>query len=349
MVISLSESKVDGDFELRFADNVTKDFGIGLALQTAFAGDFALVINVDEFFSDTGSGVADRVNDTPPIGVFAIPRRFDERGICDGSGGLLGIRGIASTFNFEGDELGDALAISHDGFGKSVHDEGEGVGKVLAVFAPAPDFFVSGCAVGEQDDGVIGRGIAVDRDTIESILDSSLNRFFEAAFTNVGIGRDVAKHRRHVGVNHAGSFSAAADTNALTLELERDGEFLFVSVTGDDGASDVVTLLRGEIVDELLILWFDPHHGHGKSDDARGADCDFPLSQVEKASRVFGHVLGVLHSGWASAGVGVTAISDNRPDPSGAEVALADADWGGFDPVLGEHSSTEAFVFGIDE
>lgn len=72
-MLGRAEVEVDGDFKLRFADDGPQDFRVGFALESALAGRFRFVEDVDQFLPDTRAGIAHGMNDASPVWVLAIP------------------------------------------------------------------------------------------------------------------------------------------------------------------------------------------------------------------------------------------------------------------------------------
>ena len=101
-----------------------------------------------------------------------------------------------------------------------VHDKAESVFKNLAFLTATSDGLVPCGAICQDQDGVISAGVSVDCDAIEGMLESALECSLKAGFGDAGIGSDVAEHCRHVGVDHPGSFSAAADADPVFADLE---------------------------------------------------------------------------------------------------------------------------------
>ena len=92
--------------------------------------------------------------------------------------------------------------------------------EVTAFFGSTANCLIFGGTIGENDHRIIGGSVAINRDTIKSILNAVFDCLLQAALPHVGIGGDKAKHGRHVRVDHAGTLSAAANTDALAVKLE---------------------------------------------------------------------------------------------------------------------------------
>lgn len=260
-------------------------------------------------------------------------------------GHFFGIDAGSGTFNVQGDELGDALAIANDRFGELGHNELQGVAEDFAILAVAGDRFVPGGTICEDENGVVGACVAVDGDAIEGVLDGVFDGAFEAGGVKFGVSGHEAEHSGHIGIDHAGSLGAATDTNAGAIEFEGDRKLFFMGVAGDDGFGDVIAILVAKTFDESGVFEIDPAHGKGESDDSGRTHGNFTLFQLETFRCLPGHVSGIFHAIRTGARIGISAVGDNGADGICPKVVLGNSNRRGFDPVLGEHPLRETFVF----
>ena len=65
------------------------------------------------------------------------------------------------------------------------------------------------CAVGEEGDGVVGRGVAVDGDGVEGAGNGMSEEGRKGGGWNWGVGAEDAEEGGHVGVDHPCAFGHA--------------------------------------------------------------------------------------------------------------------------------------------
>ena len=89
-------------------------------------------------------------------------------------------------------------------------------------------------ATGDQDKTVIGGGITIDRDAIETVLRDLAGPARQQGLWNRRIGGHKTQHGRHVGSNHAGPLADSGHADPLTLNRDRSGNRLRHRVGGHD-------------------------------------------------------------------------------------------------------------------
>ena len=348
-MLRLSLIEIDGDGELWFGDNVPKNLWIGFSLQASFAGWLGFVEDIDELLFDPSAGVTNGVNNASPVRIVAVPGALDQLRIGNSLRDLLGVRFGSGVDDLERDELGNAFAIADDGFGELVHNKAESVFENLTLFASASNCFVAGGTVGEDQDGVVGAGVAIDGDAIEGMLEGAFEGSFQTGFGDVGISGDVTKHGRHIGIDHARSFGTSADADALLPNLKRDCEFLLVSIARDDGAGDVVSIFGSEISKQLFVVRIDSVHREGEANDPSGTHCNLPLFNLEKLGDAFGHRFCIGDANRTRAGIGIATVGDDGAGMDCFEVVLSDLKRSGLHLILREGSPGNARKLGIDQ
>ncbi len=91
-----------------------------------------------------------------------------------------------------------------------------------------------------QHAGIIGRGIAVDRDRVEARADRALQPFRQACAGNPGVGREKDQQCRHVGLDHARTLGNARNRDLPAGCIDACADRLGQRIGGHD------TLGRGE-------------------------------------------------------------------------------------------------------
>src|SRR5204862_378286 len=121
---SLSEVEIDVEVELFRGDGGAEIFKahIGWLAPTEAPKDFTgagrAVANVNFLLNDFCGTIAERVDDSAPIGIAAVPARLDQSAVRDGASGGIGIGKIARVVHPHSDETRDTLPIAHDHLGQ---------------------------------------------------------------------------------------------------------------------------------------------------------------------------------------------------------------------------------------
>ena len=89
-------------------------------------------------------------------------------------------------------------------------------------------------AVGENEQSVVRRSVAIDTDRIERASGDVQQRFLQKRRSNRRIRGHKREHRRHVGMDHPRTFGAAHQMNSLACHHERSGRGFWARVRGAD-------------------------------------------------------------------------------------------------------------------
>ena len=302
---------------------------------------------------ELGAGVAGGGDEASPVGVGGGPGGFAEWALGDGAGCEAGVGFGGCAADVEGDEVGDAFAVGDDLAGEREADVGEGGiegGRELAGERDA------GGSAGEQQDGVVGGGVAVDGDGVEAGLDGGVERGAEGRSVGGDVGEEVDEQGGVRGgfetwADHAGAFGGSPDADGAGRRGVRcgDGEgragHFDASVGGHDGTSEGGGV-GGGVAGGLLEPGDggeDFFSGEWDADDAGGGGDDL----VEDAAKGLGGgdaggdaAFDSLLSGGA---VGVAGVDQEGSDAAsgGGDVAAANDDGGGDDAVGGEHGCAD--------
>ena len=92
-------------------------------------------------------------------------------------------------------------------------------------------------ARGHDDEGIVGRGVAINGDAIEGCIGQVSGQGWQQGRIDVGIGGQKTQHGGHVGPNHAGPFANASDGDRLTRQHHLRAESLGHGVGGHDAFS----------------------------------------------------------------------------------------------------------------
>ena len=71
-------------------------------------------------------------------------------------------------------------------------------------------------ACGNDDKGVIGRSVTVNRDAVKRHIGEFFGELIEQRLGNASIGRQITQHGCHVGADHAGALADASDGDVVS-------------------------------------------------------------------------------------------------------------------------------------
>ena len=163
---------------------------------------------------DVLAGIAGGADDAAPVGVFAIERGFHQRRSGDRATDDFGLLFAGGACNADRDELGGAFTIAGDLFGQVDARLGERFLKFLARRLDARG------AVGEDEQRVVGAGVAVDGDAVERAARSVLQAQAQARRRDNRVGHHHAEHGGHVGMDHAAALGGAGQAPAFVREFD---------------------------------------------------------------------------------------------------------------------------------
>ena len=117
-------------------------------------------VKVGVFGHHVTTATACTAEDTAPVGVFAEHGALGQVRCSDEAGHAESFFVAFGFFDAQFDKLGSAFAVTHDILREALHDKHEGRTE-LALFGKAQVFVAqSAHAVGQQDAGVVGAGVA---------------------------------------------------------------------------------------------------------------------------------------------------------------------------------------------
>ncbi len=160
-----------------------------------------------------------------------MTKRGGSDGFRDALGGGFGF--CAADFDFD-DALG-AFAIGNDLESERAADVFERGREGAMRGAFGANRWSTGSAVGEDQQGVVRRRVAINADGIEGTRRNVAQSFLEKSGRDGGVGDDESESGREVGVNHACAFGAAHEMNSFTGHFERSAGGFWASVGGADG------------------------------------------------------------------------------------------------------------------
>ena len=231
----------------------------------------------------------------------------------NGIGHGRGLVVIAGTFHLDGDELGCAFTIAHDGLGQ-LHG---GLDQRLQQFG-CPRIVVTGnahrpLAGTEQQEGVIGGRVAIHGNAVEAGVSHATYPGLQQVGGNSCIGGNHAQHGGHVGTDHAGALGNAGHHHLAAGQLHAARYGLGQRVGRHDGLGRLRPVrgrqighgLRHAGRDALDRQMLQDHAGgHGQHGIGRHAQCgSHGLTDLLCVALPFGTGAGIGHAG----------VHDQRP------------------------------------
>ena len=199
-------------------------------------------------------------------------------------------------------------------------DAVQGGTEQLIVFIFRGDRLIAGQAAGEEQQGIIGAGVAVHGDHVESVLDHIAECFLQQGRIDGAVCGQVAQHGAHVRMNHAGAFAHAAKTDGNRSFAGSRGKIEFHSILLVDGVRGHDRLAGQGAgfgrIRKILCHCGDtggnPVQGHIRTDDAGGSHQDFISGDAQDFSSVLRGFAAQAHAFLTGAGIGNAGIDNHR-------------------------------------
>ena len=165
----------------------------------------------------SNTGIAHCGQNAAQIRVAGKKSGFHQRRMRHRIGHLAAFGSGFTAFYRDGDELGGAFAIAHDGLGQLAGNVKQGAAQGLAVGTVQRSHSrMRGLLAGNQHKRIVGGGVAIDRDAVEGAFSDFLGQLLEQSRSNAGIGRHKTQHGGHVGPDHASALGNAGDCDHRT-------------------------------------------------------------------------------------------------------------------------------------
>ena len=285
--------------------------------------------------------VAHRGQDAAQVRVAGVKGRFHQRRVGNGIGHLAALGAGAPAFNAHGDELGGSFAIAHDGLGQLLRGVHQcGLELLAAGAVPVADGRVARLVRGQHDEGIVGRGVAVDADAVERAIGQFARQLGQQGRVDGGVGSQVAQHGGHVGADHARALAHAGDVHCHAIDLHALAEGLGHGVGGHDafGCACPVRWLGigqgcGQARNQAI-------HGQGFQNHTRGKRQHLLRRQPQVLGQGLAGGAGALQAIGACASVGIAGVDDQSANlRTGLQVLTAHLHGCGAKAVLREHAS----------
>ena len=274
---------------------------------TAFQNLHVTEKQVGVFGHHVAAARTSAAEDTSPVGVFAEHGALgqitgtDEASHAESFFVAFGL--LYAQFN----KLGSTFAITHNVFCEALHNEHQGRTE-LALFAQAQVFVTEPAhAVGKQDAGIVGAGVAVHSNGVEGIRNVGAE-FRKEVNRERNVGGNEGQHGGHVGVNHARALAGATDGHHALLGVNFNSMALERKVGGEDSTTKFFGSVGVELFHQLRNAGLDFVHGHQVANHAGAADQHALGRKVQGLFGKGSHAFGILVALLAGTGIGVTAV-----------------------------------------
>ena len=259
----------------------------------------------------------------------------------NGIGHLHAFLVTASLLHQHGDEFGRPFSVSNDRLTQLDGHLLHGVKKLQAqTRLELRDGPMLRLACRHHHKGVVGRGVSIDRDSIERGIGQSLGQVLHAFRGNTRIGRHETQHGGHVGLDHASPFGDACDAHALPAQHQLTARRFGHGVGGHDACGCIAPAALPHLVQGLGQMVNDFLMGQGLHDHPGRKGKHLLRGDVQQpgqgnASRCRSHQTLL-----PSARIGVARVDQERTDAvSRLQVGLTQLNRCRTKPVLGEHST----------
>jgi hypothetical protein len=211
------------------------------------------------------------------------------------------------------------------------------------------DAAVARHAVGEQQQGVVGAGVAVDDDGIERPRQSHPHGPAQRGPRHVGVGQYIGKHGRHVGGDHAGALGQAGQRHPTAADIEPLDGVLGEGVGGHHALEGAVETVRRQVVAGALDA-AENQLARQLATDATGRRRHHELLvEAETARHPAGHQSRQRQAVAAGVGVGVATVDQDRLRPSLGQPLLPDHDRRRLDAIGREDPHRRRRTLGDDQ
>ena len=252
-------------------------------------------------------------------------------------------------FDAQFNQLGSAFAVAHDILGKTLHDKHQGRTE-LALLREAQVFVAQTAhAVGQQDAGVVGAGVAIHGDGVEGIGDVR-TEFGKEVDGERNVGGNEGEHSRHVGVNHSRALAGPADGHHALFGMDFYRVALERKVGGENRPAEFLGGVGVELFHQLGDPGLNLVHGHQMADHAGAAHQHALGRKVQGLFGKGGHAFGILVALFAGTGVGVSAVHHHSRCKMGMlQGSLVIKHRGGLHLVGGKHRKTAGGLFALEK
>ena len=190
------------------------------------------------------AGIADGHQQPAEIGIGGKEGGFHQwrvgNGACHPQRFVFAGRG----FDLHRDELGGAFAVARDGLRQGCRHFDQGCfqhcpGRITF----AVDHRRTRLTGGQQYEGIIGRGIAIDRDAIKGMIRHPSHHALQCRLRQGSVGGEIGQHGGHVRLQHAHTLGDAADADGTSVQLAAGRTRLGHGVGGHDGGCGIGPVL----------------------------------------------------------------------------------------------------------
>ena len=277
----------------------------------------------------------------PQVRIAGEERGLDERRMRDGIRHLAAFGCSLAAIDLHRDELGGALAVTHDGLRQQAGNAEQRLLQGLAVGRIERRDRRIRCLVGGDDDErIVGRRVTVDGDAVERAFGQFQRQLVHHRLVDARVGGQKTQHGRHVGADHAGAFADAGDGDVGAAHLGLGAESLGHRVGGHDAFGGARPVVGRGVGNGGGQAGFDALDRQRLHDDAGRKRQHLRRIDLEQRGQRGAGLPRARQAVFARAGVGVAGVDHQRADVGAALQALtADLNRRGAKAVAGEHAA----------
>ena len=160
-------------------------------------------------FLEGDARIARRGNDAAPVGVGAEQGGFHQGAVGDRLGDLPRLGVGARAGHIDAHQVRRALGVGGDGAGQLPADRRQRGAELRQTVAGERRAFR--LAVGQDEQRVVGAGVALDADAVEAAVAGGAQDGVKIVGRDRGVGHQEAEHRRHVRPDHRGPLGESRD------------------------------------------------------------------------------------------------------------------------------------------
>ena len=192
---------------------------------------------------------------------------------------------------------------------------------------------------GDQHEGIVGRGVAIDGDAIERTIGQLFGQIWQQGRIDARVGGHKAEHGGHVGADHARTLADASDAHGPPAHLHLHASRFGHGVGGHDAFCRLGPVGGLRIGQRSWQACHNAVHGQRLHDHAGRKRQHLRGHTVQQRSQGLARLTCMGQARCARARIGVARVDDQSPHRTArGQVLTTDLHRGGAKAVTGEHT-----------